>query len=62
MLVAASGLQAAVAFAFYGPARMAFISELLPDATVGNGIVLGQMSARRAGSSGPRSPVCSSAC
>ncbi|HEU5083666.1 MAG TPA: MFS transporter [Acidimicrobiales bacterium] len=52
MLVVASGLQA-VAFAFFGPARMAFISELLPDATVGNGIVLGQMSAEASRVVGP---------
>lgn len=52
MLVAASGLQA-VAFAFFGPARMAFISELLPDETVGNGIVLGQMSAEGMRVAGP---------
>jgi MFS family permease len=52
MLIAASGLQA-VGFAFYGPARMAFISELLPDETVGNGIVLGQMSAEAMRVTGP---------
>lgn len=52
MLVAASGVQA-VGFAFYGPARMAFISELLPDETVGNGIVLGQMSAEAMRVTGP---------
>ncbi len=52
MLVAASGLQA-VGFALFGPARMAFISELLPDAQVGNGIVLGQMSAEAMRIAGP---------
>lgn len=52
MLVGASGLQA-VGFALYGPARMAFISELLPDETVPNGIVLGQMSGEAARVAGP---------
>ena len=44
MLVAASAIQA-VAFAFYGPARIAFIAELVPPDTMSNAIVLGQMSA-----------------
>ena len=52
MLIAASGLQA-VAFALYGPARMAFITELLPDETVGNGIVLGQMGSEASRVVGP---------
>lgn len=52
MLIAASGLQA-LAFALYGPARMAFISELLPDETVGNGIVLGQMGSEASRVVGP---------
>lgn len=44
MLIAASGLQA-IAFAFYGPARMAFMAELVEGNDLGNAIVLGQMSA-----------------
>ena len=44
MLIAAGALQA-VAFALYGPGRMAFIAELVPEDTMPNAIVLGQMSA-----------------
>jgi len=44
MLVAASGVQA-IAFALYGPARMAFTTELVDEADVPNAIVLGQMGA-----------------
>jgi MFS family permease len=44
MLIAASALQA-VAFALYGPGRMAYISELVDDEDRPNAIVLGQMSA-----------------
>ena len=44
MLIAASGIQA-LAFALYGPGRMAFIAELVEGDDMGNAIVLGQMSA-----------------
>jgi MFS family permease len=44
MLIVASGLQA-VAFAFFGPARMAFIAELVDRDTMPNAVALGQMSA-----------------
>ena len=44
MLMVASGLQA-ITFAFYGPARMAFIAELVDGGSMSNAIVLGQMSA-----------------
>ena len=44
MLIAAGALQA-IAFALYGPGRMAFIAELVPEDTMPNAIVLGQMSA-----------------
>lgn len=44
MLVGASAIQA-VAFALYGPARMAFIAELVPANTLTNAIVVGQVSA-----------------
>jgi MFS family permease len=43
MLIAAGAIQA-VAFALYGPARMAFIAELVEGETMNNAIVLGQMS------------------
>lgn len=43
MLVAASGVQA-VAFAMYGPARMAFITDLVDADAVPNAIVVGLMS------------------
>ena len=43
MLLAASAIQA-VAFAFLGPARMAFTGELVGRAALANAIVLGQMS------------------
>ena len=43
MLVAASSLQG-VAFAFLGPARMAFTGELVPREDLPNAVVLGQMS------------------
>jgi MFS family permease len=42
MLVSASALQA-IAFAFYGPARMSVIPELVDRPTVPNAIVLGQV-------------------
>lgn len=44
MLIASGAVQA-VAFALYGPARMAFIAELVEGETMNNAIVLGQMSA-----------------
>lgn len=44
MLLAASAVQA-VAFALYGPARIAYITELVEPTAVANAIVLGQMSA-----------------
>lgn len=44
MLIAASAIQA-LAFALYGPGRMAFIAELVEGGSMGNAIVLGQMSA-----------------
>ena len=44
MLIAASGIQA-LAFALYGPGRMAFIAELVEGDDMNNAIVLGQMSA-----------------
>lgn len=44
MLMAASAIQA-VAFAMYGPGRMAFIAELVDAESTPNAIVLGQMSA-----------------
>lgn len=44
MLLVASVLQA-VAFAFYMPARIAFISEVVDPSLLGNAIVLAQMSA-----------------
>ena len=43
MLVGASAVQA-VAFAFYGPARMAFTAELVEPRTLANAVVLGQVS------------------
>ena len=43
MLIAVGAIQA-VAFALYGPARMAFIAELVEGDTMNNAIVLGQMS------------------
>jgi MFS family permease len=43
MLVAASAIQA-VAFACYGPARMAFTAELVEQRVLSNAVVLGQMS------------------
>jgi MFS family permease len=43
MLVAASGVQAA-AFAFYMPARIALISEVVPTALLQNAVVLSQTS------------------
>jgi MFS family permease len=43
MLLAASAIQA-VAFAMYGPARMAFMAELVEGDDLGNAIVLGEMS------------------
>jgi MFS family permease len=43
MLLAASAIQA-VAFAMYGPARMAFMAELVEGDALGNAIVLGEMS------------------
>ena len=43
MLLVASAMQA-VAFAFFLPARIAFISELVDDRTVREAVVLGQMS------------------
>jgi MFS family permease len=52
MLVAASAIQA-TAFAIYGPGRMAFIAELVPEGTIPNAIVLGQMSAESARVVGP---------
>ena len=52
MLLVASGMQA-VAFALYGPARMAFITELVDSRTLGNAIVLGQMSAEGSRVAGP---------
>jgi predicted MFS family arabinose efflux permease len=52
MLVAASAVQA-VAFALYGPARIAFITELVDDAAVSNAIVVGQMSAEGMRVAGP---------
>lgn len=42
MLLVAGGVQAA-AFAFYLPARIAFISEVVPAAVLGNAIVVAQM-------------------
>lgn len=44
MLIASGAIQA-VAFALYGPSRMAFIAELVEGKTMNNAIVLGQMSA-----------------
>jgi MFS family permease len=44
MLIGASAIQA-VAFALYGPARMAFIAELVDRPTFTNAVTLGQMSA-----------------
>jgi MFS family permease len=52
MLVVTSGVQA-VAFALYGPARMAFITELVDEGAVPNAIVLGQMSAEAMRVAGP---------
>ena len=52
MLLAGSALQA-VAFALYGPARMAFITELVDSRAVDNAIVLGQMSAEAMRVAGP---------
>lgn len=43
MLLVASGIQAA-AFAFYLPARIALISEVVPAQVLGNAIVVAQMS------------------
>lgn len=43
MLIASSAVQA-VAFGLYGPARMAFIAELVEGEKMNNAIVLGQMS------------------
>jgi MFS family permease len=43
MVVAMSGFQA-MAFAIFGPARMAFTAELVPPRLLTNGIVLTQMS------------------
>ena len=42
MLMGASAIQA-VAFAVYGPTRMAFTAELVDNASLSNAIVLGQM-------------------
>jgi MFS family permease len=42
MLMGASAIQA-VAFAIYGPTRMAFTGELVDNAALSNAIVLGQM-------------------
>jgi MFS family permease len=42
MLMGASAMQA-VAFAVYGPTRMAFTGELVDNASLSNAIVLGQM-------------------
>jgi MFS family permease len=52
MLVVASGIQA-VAFAFFGPARMAFVAELVDRPTVPNAVALGQMSAEATRVVGP---------
>jgi MFS family permease len=52
MLIVASGLQA-VAFAFFGPARMAFIAELVDRPTMPNAVALGQMSAEATRVFGP---------
>jgi MFS family permease len=52
MLVVASGIQA-IAFAFFGPARMAFIAELVDRPTVPNAVALGQMSAEATRVFGP---------
>jgi MFS family permease len=52
MLVVASGIQA-IAFSFFGPARMAFIAELVDRRTVPNAVALGQMSAEASRVFGP---------
>ena len=52
MLLASGGLQA-IAFALYGPARMAFMSEILGRETLSQGIVLAQMSAEACRVAGP---------
>lgn len=52
MLMAASAIQA-VAFALYGPARMAFIAELVDGPARTNAIVLGQMSGETSRIVGP---------
>jgi MFS family permease len=52
MLMAAAAIQA-VAFALYGPARMAFIAELVEGDAMSNAIVLGQMSAESSRIVGP---------
>lgn len=52
MLMAASAIQA-VAFALYGPARMAFIAELVEGPARTNAIVLGQMSSESSRIIGP---------
>lgn len=52
MLMAASAIQA-VAFALYGPARMAFIAELVEGPARSNAIVLGQMSGETSRIVGP---------
>lgn len=44
MLIAASALQA-ISFAFYGPARMAFISDLVDQESLSSAIVLAQVNA-----------------
>jgi MFS family permease len=54
MLIASGAVQA-VAFALYGPARMAFIAELVEGETMNNAIVLGQMSAESMRIVGPTS-------
>lgn len=44
MLLAASALQA-LGFAMFGPARMAFVADLVPGPVLPNAIILGQMGA-----------------
>jgi MFS family permease len=52
MLMGASGMQA-VAFALYGPTRMAFVGELVDSQSMSNAIVLGQMSSEAMRIAGP---------
>jgi predicted MFS family arabinose efflux permease len=52
MLIVASGLQA-IAFSFFGPARMAFIAELVDRPDLPNAVALGQMSAEATRVVGP---------